>query len=300
MSTPWGRATVLEEIRVPQRAGERRFETIVQLLEGTKGGELLRFTYSTGGTVRRGPVTLRGRDLEGVEPDEEVTAPYVKRFHVAMGDDFNTPEALAALFDLGREINRRREAGEPAAALAAVLRNLAAPLVLQHLQLDGGRSGNCRSGRPRGQARRHCCISAEWPWTVRRRGLAAATFGEIGAQFLRTVTVRSALGDGLQLKTFLPQLLFLEAGELHERRPVWEVVDGRLRARAAHDGGVVVAVAFSVEPVAEGNTRMAYASDASGAAHAKGNLELAVQLGMGAFVKRAWDAPKFKARAAVP
>jgi hypothetical protein len=64
VSTPWGRATVLEEIRVPQRAGERRFETIVQLLEGTKGGELLRFTYSTGGTVRRGPVTLRGRDLE--------------------------------------------------------------------------------------------------------------------------------------------------------------------------------------------------------------------------------------------
>ncbi|HXV35374.1 MAG TPA: hypothetical protein VD769_15305 [Gaiellaceae bacterium] len=64
VSTPWGRATVLEEIRVPQRAGERRFETIVQLLEDAKGGELLRFTYSTGGTVRRGPVTLRGRDLE--------------------------------------------------------------------------------------------------------------------------------------------------------------------------------------------------------------------------------------------
>jgi hypothetical protein len=64
VATPWGRATVLEELRLPQRAGDRRFETIVQLLEAEKGGELIRFTYSTGGTVRRGPVTLRGRDLD--------------------------------------------------------------------------------------------------------------------------------------------------------------------------------------------------------------------------------------------
>jgi hypothetical protein len=64
VSTPWGPATVLEEVRVGQRAGDRRFETIVQLLEDAKGGELIRFAYSTGGTVRRGPVTLRGRDLD--------------------------------------------------------------------------------------------------------------------------------------------------------------------------------------------------------------------------------------------
>ena len=64
VATPWGRATVLEELRVAQRSGDRRFETIVQLLEGPKGGELIRFAYSTGGRARRGPVTLRGRDLE--------------------------------------------------------------------------------------------------------------------------------------------------------------------------------------------------------------------------------------------
>ena len=63
-ATPWGQATVLEEVRVAQRAGDRRFETIVQLLEDAKGGDLIRFAYSTGGTARRGPVTLRGRDLE--------------------------------------------------------------------------------------------------------------------------------------------------------------------------------------------------------------------------------------------
>ena len=63
-STPWGPATVVEELRVQQRAGNRRFETIVQLLEAEKGGELVRFAYSTNGTARRGPVTLRGVDLE--------------------------------------------------------------------------------------------------------------------------------------------------------------------------------------------------------------------------------------------
>jgi hypothetical protein len=63
-TTPWGQATVVDELRVDQRAGERRFTTVVQLLEDEKGGELVRFAYSTDGTSRRGPVTLRGRDVE--------------------------------------------------------------------------------------------------------------------------------------------------------------------------------------------------------------------------------------------
>jgi hypothetical protein len=63
-STPWGQAEVVEELTVSQRAGDRRFATIVQLLRGGKGEELVRFAYSTDGTARRGPVTLRGRDLE--------------------------------------------------------------------------------------------------------------------------------------------------------------------------------------------------------------------------------------------
>ena len=36
------------------------------------------------------------------------------RIQQAMDDDFNAPEALAALFDLARAINRARGAGEPA------------------------------------------------------------------------------------------------------------------------------------------------------------------------------------------
>lgn len=63
-TTPWGKATIVEELRVDQRAGDKRFATIVQLLEDEKGGELVRFAYSTDGTTRRGPVTFRGRDVE--------------------------------------------------------------------------------------------------------------------------------------------------------------------------------------------------------------------------------------------
>jgi hypothetical protein len=64
ISTPWGRASVVEEVTLRQRVGDKTFATIVQLLEPAKGEPLVRFAYSTGGTARRGPVTLRGRDLE--------------------------------------------------------------------------------------------------------------------------------------------------------------------------------------------------------------------------------------------
>jgi len=56
-------------------------------------------------------------------------------FHKAMEDDFNTPEALAALFELVREINRvRLEDEAKAAGLGAELRQLAG--VLGILQED--------------------------------------------------------------------------------------------------------------------------------------------------------------------
>jgi hypothetical protein len=61
--TPWGPAAIVEELRLPQRAGEKRFASIVQLLERPSGERLVRFAYATNGTARRGPVTLRGRDL---------------------------------------------------------------------------------------------------------------------------------------------------------------------------------------------------------------------------------------------
>lgn len=60
---------------------------------------------------------------------------YEQRFIEAMDDDFNTPVALAVLFDLVHEINRVREPDEKyAAELAAVLRKLGGVLGL--LQAD--------------------------------------------------------------------------------------------------------------------------------------------------------------------
>jgi hypothetical protein len=64
IATAWGRAKLLDEVKLQQRAGDKRFVSLVQLLEDEKGDWLVRFAYSTNGVVRRGPVTLRGADLE--------------------------------------------------------------------------------------------------------------------------------------------------------------------------------------------------------------------------------------------
>ncbi len=55
---------MLEELQLSQTANGRKFGALVQLLEGAKGERLVRFAYATGGTARRGPVTLRARDVE--------------------------------------------------------------------------------------------------------------------------------------------------------------------------------------------------------------------------------------------
>ena len=51
------------------------------------------------------------RDTE-TNPQAEPIVEYVERFDAAMNDDFNTPEALAVLFELARAINRSRDSGD--------------------------------------------------------------------------------------------------------------------------------------------------------------------------------------------
>jgi hypothetical protein len=63
VTTPWGGAEIVEEVRLPQRAGAKRFGSILQLLETPKGDALIRLAYTTGGGTRRGPVTLRMQDV---------------------------------------------------------------------------------------------------------------------------------------------------------------------------------------------------------------------------------------------
>jgi hypothetical protein len=80
VTTAWGDATVVDEVTLPQRAGEREFASVVQLLAGAEGERYVRFAYTTDGTARRGPVTLRAED--------------VQRRHRALHD---RPELAAAL-----------------------------------------------------------------------------------------------------------------------------------------------------------------------------------------------------------
>jgi cysteinyl-tRNA synthetase len=67
----------------------------------------------------------RAGPAAGAAPD----ADYLARFDAAMQDDFNTPGAIAVLFDLVRDLNRAEQAGR-VAALAATLRHLGAVLGL--------------------------------------------------------------------------------------------------------------------------------------------------------------------------
>ncbi|MED5250472.1 MAG: cysteine--tRNA ligase [Pseudomonadota bacterium] len=70
--------------------------------------------------------------LDGVNADEQAAASdAAERFTAAMDDDFNTPIALAALFDLARDLNRAKSA-QPAEAprLAGELKRLAGVLGL--------------------------------------------------------------------------------------------------------------------------------------------------------------------------
>ncbi len=63
---------------------------------------------------------------------------YSERFNAAMDDDFNTPEALAVLFDIAHEINRvKSENPEKAAGLGAGLRKLGGTLGLLQQDAEG-------------------------------------------------------------------------------------------------------------------------------------------------------------------
>jgi cysteinyl-tRNA synthetase len=75
---------------------------------------------------------------------------YAEAFMQAMKDDFNTPEALAAMFELARQLNRAREDNsDRAAGLAAQLKYLGGILgILQEdpdAFLKGGASGGTLS-----------------------------------------------------------------------------------------------------------------------------------------------------------
>jgi len=120
------------------------FFTIKEVLEKYKAEEIRYFmltsqyrsplNYSTdqldaaGAALDRLYTALRGITLGTAPQDTD----YQKRFIEAMDDDFNTPEALAVLFDLAHNVNRASD--KEAENLGALLQQLANQLGL----MEGG------------------------------------------------------------------------------------------------------------------------------------------------------------------
>ncbi|MHB8535874.1 MAG: cysteine--tRNA ligase [Sulfuricaulis sp.] len=70
-------------------------------------------------------LNLALNELPAAARETPGAAAYEERFYAAMDDDFNTPGAMAVLFELARDINRLREQSLAAAApLGATLRRL--------------------------------------------------------------------------------------------------------------------------------------------------------------------------------
>src|SRR5215212_7464994 len=83
------------------------------LLAAERGLSRLRAAADSGADVATGE-----EDANSSATDLAVLAEESRRkFHEAMDDDFNAPEALAVLFDLGRAINRARGAGRASEAV---------------------------------------------------------------------------------------------------------------------------------------------------------------------------------------
>lgn len=119
------------------------FFTIREVLEHYKAEEIRYFMLTS---QYRSPLNYSTEQLDNCrsslnrlytalrelpEHDEIAKMPELsERFHQAMLDDFNTPEALAVLFELAKEINRLKQQGEwhQAKATANMLIKLAALL----------------------------------------------------------------------------------------------------------------------------------------------------------------------------
>jgi cysteinyl-tRNA synthetase len=124
------------------------FFTVREVLPTLRHPEVLRFFYLL--SHYRGPINysldqleqadaaLRGiyTALRDVPVVPAVESEYTERFHEVMDDDLNTPEAIAILQRMTREINLAKDTGKErkAAALSAELRALAG--VLGVIRLD--------------------------------------------------------------------------------------------------------------------------------------------------------------------
>jgi cysteinyl-tRNA synthetase len=75
---------------------------------------------------------LRAEPESAIEssPESMDPSPFQEQFLAGMDDDLNTPKALAAMFDLSREMNRQRNQGHSIATAQDCLRHLGSILGL--------------------------------------------------------------------------------------------------------------------------------------------------------------------------
>jgi cysteinyl-tRNA synthetase len=127
------------------------FFTVREVLKTLRDPEVMRFFLFS--SHYRGPInystvqleqadeTLLGlyRSLKDVDASGPVDAQWLDRFRGAMDDDFNTPEALAVLQGVARELNQAKAAGDSAkaAGASATLRHLGAVLGVLQQNPDG-------------------------------------------------------------------------------------------------------------------------------------------------------------------
>jgi len=124
------------------------FFTVREVLPKLRHPEVMRYFLLS--SQYRGPINYSVEQLEQADvglnriytalrdlpvSEETPRGDHTRRFHEVMDDDFNTPEALAVLQTLTREINTARDAGKNqlAAVLGVELRALAAVLGLGKL-----------------------------------------------------------------------------------------------------------------------------------------------------------------------
>ena len=86
-------------------------------------------TYSEEAVAAAEQAMARLRQAATMDASEETgealdSSPHRQQFLEAMDDDFNTPQALAALFDLAREVNRAEEEGRSVIGAQATLLEL--------------------------------------------------------------------------------------------------------------------------------------------------------------------------------
>jgi cysteinyl-tRNA synthetase len=124
------------------------FFTLREVLPRLRHPEVLRFFVLS--SHYRGPINYSLEQLEQADaalgrlytalrelpPATLAPSEYTARFHERMDDDFNTPEAVAVLQTLAREVNSARDAGDAgrAAQLGTELRSLGGLLGLLSLE----------------------------------------------------------------------------------------------------------------------------------------------------------------------